>query len=119
MSKAEDILNRLERAAKLICTDDAIWGRCLDCDEEYTWNGYKKHRGHFTVSRCSHCGCFAIGRSPTGKWCNRCGYQAPCPCWNSNTAPCEWHKEHNKQPHTHNRPCPACLKLGIVFYENI
>lgn len=26
--------------------------------------------------------------SPTGSWCNTCGYQSPCPCWKGDAKSC-------------------------------
>jgi hypothetical protein len=29
---------------------------------------------------CPNCKREAVGRSPTGSWCNACGWMSPCPC---------------------------------------
>ena len=29
---------------------------------------------------CPECGSIYVGSSPTGDWCNVCGWEYPCPC---------------------------------------
>jgi len=35
------------------------------------------------MEKCFRCGIVAVGNSPCGSWCNACGDQDPCPCWNN------------------------------------
>ena len=44
------------------------------------------------MDKCSHCGGDFVGNSPTGSWCNRCGWMDPCPCWQKRW--CPFHNGH-------------------------
>ena len=32
------------------------------------------------MDKCNICNTISVGNSPTGAWCNNCGWQDPCPC---------------------------------------
>ena len=38
--------------------------------------------------KCPLCGSLNTGNSPTGYWCNNCGYTDPCECWQGNHTAC-------------------------------
>jgi len=44
--------------------------------------------------KCPACGSIETGRSPTGDWCNLCGWQNPCPCWQGRKNDCGVHNRH-------------------------
>ena len=41
-----------------------------------------------TEDKCVRCGSTDTGNSPTGWWCNHCGLEDPCPCWQGKHQEC-------------------------------
>lgn len=65
---------------------------------------------------CPNCGKNSSS-SPTGDWCNFCGWQDPCPCWIQEYCPS--HDPLHKHSFDNNGycvtiNCPAKRKIGDV-----
>jgi hypothetical protein len=62
-----------------------------------------------TNKQCPACRQMACGSSPTGEWCNACGWMNPCPCAQSRY--CFYHMGHthtwDDRGHCKTPDCPA------------
>jgi len=71
-----------------------IW-RCI-------WKEYGKKWRNKNVGNPCHICKNPISSSPTGVWCNVCGFQDPCPCWSEDHIGCYQHmlakSKENKLP---------------------
>ena len=44
------------------------------------------------MTKCHECGQDSVGSSPTGAWCNNCGWADPCECHKGGGARCDFHR---------------------------
>ena len=70
------------------------------------------------VDSCLRCGSTNTGHSPTGWWCNNCGLESPCPCWQGDHIRCI-ERQNRKRKKSGLPPVTECCCGAVAIIDGV